>query len=348
MNNVRPSCKTIAKEAGVSRMTVSMALRNHPRVAPETRERIKKIAAEQGYTPDPNLTELMRYLRKRDISKEEPVLAILNGVKRPLSKLRKQALLIRQGAKERAEELGFKIEDFWLHEPGMRMQRIVQILRTRGIRGIVVLPVESLEDVFSLPQEDFVGVATCAVAAKLGYNQVHPHFYQSMHVGISTLSEKGFKRIGFCVTESQDERSNHLFQSYLLWYQNTIPEEERIPALKRKTISPEDLESWARKYEPDVIISPNIDHYHWLQEAGFEIPNDLSFAALGPAMEEEGEIAQVQIGYRKIGSTAIDILKTKLANEHLGPSDSPAVTLIRGKWVDGASAPNPNELVAAS
>lgn len=339
--NIRPSCKTIAQAAGVSRMTVSMALRDHPRVASETRERIKKIAKEQGYTPDPNLTELMCYLRKRDVSKEEPVIALLNGKRKPLRELSNDALLIRKGAKERAEALGFKTEDFWLHEPGMRLQRIVQILQARGIRGIVVLPVESLSDVFSLPQEEFTGVATCAVAAKLGYNQVHPHFYQSMHVGIASLIEKGFKRIGYCLTELEDERSNHLHLSYLLWHQNNIDARDRIQPLRKAEISPQDLVKWVRETKPEVVISSKIEHYKWLQEAGYRIPEDLSFAALGPAMEEEGEIAQIKVGYRKIGATAIDLLRTKLTNEFLGPVDNPAVTLIRGEWVDGASVRAP-------
>lgn len=337
MNQPRPSCKTIAQEAGVSRMTVSMALRDHPRVAPETRKRIKKIAEEQGYTPDPNLTELMRYLRKRNISKEEPVIAILNGKDKPVEELGEDSKLIREGARERAATLGFKTEDFWLQKPGMRMQRVVQILEARGIKGIVVLPVESLRDVFSLPQENFMGVATCAVAAKLGFNQVHPHFYQSMHVAISTLVDKGFKRIGFCITDSEDERSNHLYQSYLLYYQKSISAKDRVPSLAQAEISRKDLNKWVNKHKPDVVLSPNVLHHQWLLEAGFDIPGDLSFASLAPAIEEEGQIAQVQVGYRKIGSTAIDLLKTKLANEQLGPSDNPAVTLIRGKWIDGNS-----------
>lgn len=347
MKKVRPSCKTIAKEAGVSRMTVSMALRDHPRVAPETRERIKKIATDQGYTPDPNLTELMRYLRKRDISKEEPVIAILNGKHQPLSELSKDSYLIREGAKKRAEQLGFKTEDFWIHEPGMRMQRIVQILQTRGIRGIVVLPVENLNDVFMLPQEDFIGVSTCAVAAKLGFNQVHPHFYQSMHAGVSNLTEKGFSKIGFCVTDYDDERSNHLYQSYLLWYQKNIPEENRIPALNKTQITPFDLVTWVEENRPEVILSPKAEHYQWLKDAGFRIPKDLSFAALAPALDEVGKIAQVKVGFRKIGATAIDILKMKLANERLGPTDNPAVTLIRGEWMDGTSIFNPKKTVPA-
>ena len=341
MQSKRPSCKTIAQVAGVSRMTVSMALRDHPRVAEATKKRIKEIAIEQGYTPDPNLIELMRYLRKRDISKDEPVIALLNGKHRPLREFDKDSLLVRQGAIERAEMLGFKTQDFWLFDPGMRLERTVQILQARGINGIVVLPVEKLKNVFSLPQENFVGVATCAVAAKLGFNQVHPHFYQSMHIGIYNLVEKGFKRIGFCVTAEEDERSNHLYECYLSWYQKSIPEEDRIPPLAKDEITPEDLTAWIEKHQPDVVYSPNVDHYYWLQDAGMRIPEDISFAALAPAIEEIGEIAQVQVGYRKIGATAIDILKTKLAHEQLGPTDNPAITLIRGEWQDGSSVRSP-------
>ena len=343
MSQKRPSCKTIAKEAGVSRMTVSMALRDHPRVAPETRKRIKEIAARQGYTPDPNLTELMRYLRKRDISKEEPVIALLNAKKRPIQEFDKDSLLVRQGAIERARELGFKTEDFWLNEPGMRLERTIQILETRGIKGLVVLPVEKLKNVFSLPQENFIGVSTCSVAAKLGFNQVHPHFYQSMHIGIRSLSEKGYRRIGFCTTDWEDERSNHLYQCYLNWHQRQIHDSDRVEPLSQAEISKEDFLNWVDLTKPEVVYSPIIEHYTWLKEAGIKIPQEISFAALAPPSETHGEIAQVQVGYRKIGSTAIDILKTKLANEQLGPTDNPAVTLIRGEWIDGTSAPGPRQ-----
>ncbi len=346
MKPKRPSCKTIALEAGVSRMTVSMALRDHPRVAQETRERIKAIAIRQGYTPDPNLTELMRYLRKRDVSKKEPVIALLNGKPYPVREFDQNARQIREGAIEQAEALGFKTEDFWLHEPNMRVERIVQILETRGIRGVVVLPVESLKDVFSFPHDDFEGVATCSVAAKLGFNQVHPHFYQAMHAGISNLTEKGFKRIGFCVTEAEDEQSNHLYHCYLTWYQQGIPKGDRIPPLLRTHIEKTDLLKWVKKHNPEVVFSSNMHHYRWLKEAGMSIPGDIAFAALGPSEHNLENIAQVDIGYKKIGATAIDILKTKLANESLGPINNPTVTLIRGLWIDGKSAELPKAALA--
>ncbi|MBV8864836.1 MAG: LacI family DNA-binding transcriptional regulator, partial [Acidobacteriaceae bacterium] len=43
------SIKDIARLAGVSHSTVSRALRNNPLITPETANRIRKIADEQGY-----------------------------------------------------------------------------------------------------------------------------------------------------------------------------------------------------------------------------------------------------------------------------------------------------------
>src|SRR5580692_4026836 len=61
----RPSMRDIAELAGVSAMTVSKALRNSPKIARRTRERILKIAGRVGYRPDPELTKLMNHLRSR-------------------------------------------------------------------------------------------------------------------------------------------------------------------------------------------------------------------------------------------------------------------------------------------
>jgi DNA-binding LacI/PurR family transcriptional regulator len=48
----RPTIKTIAQIAGVSHVAVSKALRGYPDISKETTEKIKKIAAEIGYTPN--------------------------------------------------------------------------------------------------------------------------------------------------------------------------------------------------------------------------------------------------------------------------------------------------------
>jgi LacI family repressor for deo operon, udp, cdd, tsx, nupC, and nupG len=45
------SIKDIAKAAGVSTSTVSRALSDHPRISDETKDRIRRLAQEMGYTP---------------------------------------------------------------------------------------------------------------------------------------------------------------------------------------------------------------------------------------------------------------------------------------------------------
>ena len=44
-------------------MTVSLALRDSPKISAVTRERIRKIALQLGYQPDPELSRLLKHLR---------------------------------------------------------------------------------------------------------------------------------------------------------------------------------------------------------------------------------------------------------------------------------------------
>ena len=48
----RPTIKDIARVAGVSAATVSLALNNRPRISKATQEKIKRIADEINYQPN--------------------------------------------------------------------------------------------------------------------------------------------------------------------------------------------------------------------------------------------------------------------------------------------------------
>lgn len=58
----RPTLKTIAQIAGLSHVAVSKALRDAPDISDATKERVKKIAEELGYTP--NLAARNLYLQR--------------------------------------------------------------------------------------------------------------------------------------------------------------------------------------------------------------------------------------------------------------------------------------------
>src|SRR5687768_14253018 len=57
----RVTQRELARLASVSHTTVSLALRNHPSIPPETRERIAKLAQRHHYRPDPALSALNAY-----------------------------------------------------------------------------------------------------------------------------------------------------------------------------------------------------------------------------------------------------------------------------------------------
>ena len=57
----RPTLKQIGRIAGLSHVAVSKALRDAPDISAATKERVKKIADELGYTP--NLAARNLYLR---------------------------------------------------------------------------------------------------------------------------------------------------------------------------------------------------------------------------------------------------------------------------------------------
>jgi len=61
----RVTLKDLAAELGLSVAAVSMALRNHRKIAAATRERVKAKAAELGYRPDPTLRALADYRTRR-------------------------------------------------------------------------------------------------------------------------------------------------------------------------------------------------------------------------------------------------------------------------------------------
>lgn len=58
----RPTLKTIAQRAGLSHVAVSKALRDAPDISAETKERVKQIAKDLGYTV--NITARNLYLRR--------------------------------------------------------------------------------------------------------------------------------------------------------------------------------------------------------------------------------------------------------------------------------------------
>jgi LacI family transcriptional regulator len=149
-NNV--TLQDLAECAGVHRSTVSLALRDHPRISPEVRQRMQALAKKMGYRVNPLVSALMQSRRTGRVTRHATIAYVISSPTRygwrPPHHDRPDYF---PGAAERADDLGYKLEHFWLAEPGMTPERFCNILVARGICGLLVgrLP----PDMQSLPVE---------------------------------------------------------------------------------------------------------------------------------------------------------------------------------------------------
>ena len=104
-----PSMQSIAKRAGVSCQTVSLALRNHPKISVETRTRIQKLADQLGYCPDPFVSSLMARIQSGKPVKQLGTLAFINSFT-PSDNRRHSSIYTEffEGAAERSRQCGYR------------------------------------------------------------------------------------------------------------------------------------------------------------------------------------------------------------------------------------------------
>lgn len=104
-----PTTREIAKHAKCSHVTVSRALKNHPNVRQDLKERILAIAKEMGYRPNPLVASLMTgNAMKRPGSSSTCTLGWL--ITHPNSRIWRMHSYRRiylEGTIERASELGY-------------------------------------------------------------------------------------------------------------------------------------------------------------------------------------------------------------------------------------------------
>jgi D-alanyl-D-alanine carboxypeptidase len=128
--------REVAERAGVSRSAVSLALQQHPSIPVATRERIHAAAAELGYRKNPLVAALMRSRRSQTTA--TPVRANLayltadvpNDAWRDAATLRS----FHTSSAARADQRGFRLDEFSLTGPRMNPQRLAGLLKARGIK----------------------------------------------------------------------------------------------------------------------------------------------------------------------------------------------------------------------
>ncbi len=332
--------RDIAQELGISHVTVSLALRGHPRISAATRKRVKQKAEEMGYHPDPMLSALSHY---RLTSREKPVqatIAWINPLKNP-KKLRQleEFSLYWTGAEKLAQQLGFQLEEFCTQE--LSLARMNTIFKTRSIKGLLIAPLSW--DTTPLDWNDFPWQDYAAV--RFGRSRTGPllHFVTSAQVSNTSrafeiIAEKGYQRIGFF----GEPTYRRMFNIGYFRAQQSLPESQRLPLLYYSTESSKEenaaaLQQWIHENRPDAVMTDIKELPDMLAELGYRVPEDIGIATT--SLHDTPINAGVNQNPEEVGKAAVRMLAS-LINEHrFGIPKVRTQMLVEGEWVDGSMLP---------
>ncbi|SDU21180.1 LacI family transcriptional regulator [Verrucomicrobium sp. GAS474] len=350
--------RDIAKRLNVSHATVSLALRDHPRISAKRREEVQKIAKEMGYRPDPMLAALAEYRHQKS---PVPVVSGMAWITR-WNRAERTSLLARseiraywKGAFAEAEAQGYRLEEVAWDET-CSPARMEQILATRGIQAILLPPHEREHDWAGFDWNHFsavcVGQGFALPLHKIDANYIHDGI-----LAMESIRARGYKRVGF-VGQWRTQQTGHdrpatgyTSQLAYLNYSGTMlaqgemsPESVMPPFWISEGAAPAEVQErfvdWLRANRPDAILSAAPGIRDMLRLVGLEAPRDIGLAAMNvnDGTSDAGICPQMET----IGQVAVRTLISLVRLRKKGFPPYGITSVIEGKWVDGESLPPKN------
>ncbi|WP_269523643.1 LacI family DNA-binding transcriptional regulator [Coraliomargarita parva] len=329
----RISLKDLAEKAGVSTMTVSRALRNAPGILPETRERILQIAHEYGYQTDPNLQKMMGYMRKVRIHSRTETIAWIW----PDSRLKDATtnVTLRQmikGAENRAEELGFKLDQFSLKEPDMTVKRLVSILKNRGIHCLIIAPVYSFaHGQFDFPWDNYATTIIGLGLWKPNLHRVHFDHYSSMVLMMNKLKQMKRRRIAHIMAPVLDERMYHAWSAAFLTHHPLELKEATSMLIEENERTRERLLKKIKELQLDTLILQPKEADNLLKDP--RSPRNMLYVTLWHS-DQYPHIAGIDQNELLQGAYAIDMISSQFQRGERGIPEFPKKVLSQGFWRD--------------
>ncbi len=331
----------VAGQSGVHRTTVSLALRDHPRIPKETRDRVKAAAARLGYQINPLVAALMQSRRLGRPVQHVTLAYVTNYPTRygwkPTHHDRPD---FYPGAVSRARELGYKLEDFWLAEPGMTPGRFCDILTARNIHGLIIGRLPPGQSSLALDWERFSCVSLGMTLRSPVLHHVTENHFDTVWQAMQQCLARGYRRVGFVFSEANDSpRVGDRWLGAFLRQQLAFPAKHRLPLCPQIPASEADFARWLKRHRPDALIVTHARPVlRWLDRMKVAVPDDVGVIHLEGL--PEGDCAGVLYDPSKIGALAVEMLAGLLHRNETGvPGTNQHEVLLTGEWREGRTLP---------
>jgi LacI family transcriptional regulator len=325
----------MARELGLSRTTLSDALRGSPRVKAETARRVCAAAKAAGYERNPLTGAVMSQLRRSRGQQFRGVLGVVEVVPAdhpPLAVRFNDALV--EGIVARGRTLGFEVERFVVCPSGLSLQRLDTILFTRGIQALILLPAVGFPDFSALSWNRYTAVYADYYVDHPPLHCVCLDHYRSMVALVQELSARGYRRPGLVMEITLDERLQYRWEGAFIALQKYLPELTQVPALQFRDLKRDAFEAWFKKYNPDVVLGHFPEVVPWMKRCGAKLPKTHAFVCLN-SLRTDGDCATLDFQAPQLGGRACELVIGQLLHNEFGVPVQPSLTTIPAKLIEG-------------
>jgi DNA-binding LacI/PurR family transcriptional regulator len=331
----------IAQRLGIAPSTVSRALRDDPRIGADMRARIRTVAGELGYRPNPLVSALMANRRRRGGAGEIDVIALVTSYGARDDWRSKQVCRWEfEGIQARAATLGFRIEVFSMHDYQDDAARLAATLRARGIRGVLLGFSRENNEPVPFSSEGFAVAGLSAYFNAAQVDRANFHGFYNVRIALDHMWRLGYRRPALVVPELNNSISNYSWSGAFLDWQRRIPARSRcLPFIPGGTPDMEEFNAWLRANEPDSILFYKVPVRSFLARAGRRVPEEIGVACLYRTADEMRAMGGIDGNLSAVGAAALDLVVERLNANSFGPTEHPKEVLIKGTWYEGATLP---------
>lgn len=344
--------RTIARTCGFGQSTVSMALRNDPRLPEATRRAIQETARMLGYHPNPHLSRLMSGVKRRRVENSlQPLAYVILWDQPEIHDAYYHTY--RSGAQARAAEFGYELHDFVVGAQGITLKRLATIVRAQAIPGMLIAPVDLPHRNRGLGQ----GLEGRAIAlpsvdhaiATIGYSLSSPAVNRATHdhaqgarTAVARLRDRGFRRIGLVSSRDIHVRVEGHWASGFLLAQHELPPADRLePLILDEIHDAPAFDRWLDRERPEVLLTNEVDELRrHLERRGRRVPQDIGLVNLN-AGEAKTPYAGIDQRAGDVGGAALDLLLAQILRNERGLPPLRKTVMIEGVWQDGPTLPSP-------
>lgn len=303
-----PTMQDVAQAAGCDVSTVSLSLRNDPRITPATKARVRLSAERLGYRINPLVAAWVSARRSAQPRQQHVSVGYLTCLPSAYDwKGDEHFRSIFEGMVERAAGFGFVVTEFRVSDYERDLRRLDRVLWTRNVQGLVVGPTLQHHELTGLDWDRFALVT-------IGYGLILPVVHrvtEDHHLGMKIAFEaamaRGHRRIGLVMTRQHHAaRRERWVSAYLFEQWDRLEPKERLAPLVKCGADRAEVDRWLRVERPEIVLADEPARWQGM------VP------VLGFAISTADPVSGVHENNREIGRHAADLLVSLVLRNERG------------------------------